>query len=125
LPHLEEWNNRRRSHRALYDRLLAGTPVTLVQEIPECRPVYHLMVIRAPHRDELQAFLKEREIFTGIHYPIPIHLQKAVEGLRYHVGDFPVTEQAVNEILSLPMYAELTDDEIKFIVETIKAFYAG
>lgn len=125
LPHLAEWNERRRNHRALYSRLLEDTPVTLIHEMPECRPVYHLMVIKAPRRDELQAFLKEREIFTGIHYPIPIHLQKAAAGLRYRVGDFPVTEKAVGEILSLPMYAELSDEEIQYIAESIKTFYAG
>jgi dTDP-4-amino-4,6-dideoxygalactose transaminase len=67
--------------------------------------------------------LKEHGIFTGIHYPIPVHLQKAMEFLGYKQGDLPVTEQVVSQILSLPMYAELTADEIEYVAESIKAFY--
>ncbi len=86
-------------------------------------PVYHLYVIQIPKRDELQVFLKERGIFTGIHYPIPIHLQKAVDFLGYREGDLPVTEKVVSQILSLPMYAELSDAEIKYVVDSIKLFF--
>lgn len=123
LPHLDEWNEQRRSHAALYNRLLQGTPAVLPYECPENTPVYHLYVIRVPRRDELQAYLKEKSIFTGIHYPVPNHLQPAMNSLGYKPGDFPVTEQAVTEILSLPMFAELTDDEITEVVAQIKAFY--
>jgi dTDP-4-amino-4,6-dideoxygalactose transaminase len=84
--------------------------------------VFHLYVIRLAGRDKLQAFLKDRGIFTGIHYPIPIHLQNAMAFLGYRQGDLPVTEQVSSQILSLPMYAELTVDEIKYVVETIREF---
>ena len=81
-------------------------------------------MIQAPRRDELQAWLKSQGIFTGIHYPIPIHLQKAMDFLRYQPGDLPVTERVVSQILSLPMYAEIEDEEIKYIAESIKTFDA-
>lgn len=123
LKHLADWNDSRRKHADLYKRLLKGTPVTLPVETQNAKHVYHLFVIRAPERDALQAYLKDQGIFTGIHYPIPIHLQKAFAFLGHAVGDFPVTEQAVNEILSLPMFAELTDEEIVRIADAIKDFY--
>jgi dTDP-4-amino-4,6-dideoxygalactose transaminase len=85
--------------------------------------VYHLYVIQSPQRDELQAWLKSQGIFTGIHYPIPIHLQKALVFLGYQQGDLPVTERVVSQILSLPMYAELEADEIKYVVESIRTFH--
>ena len=123
LPHLAEWNAKRREHARLYSELLKDTPAVTPVEISETVPVYHLYVIRIPKRDELQAFLKERGIFTGIHYPVPIHLQKAVDFLGYKKGDLPVTENLVSQILSLPMYAELTDQEIKYISDSVKAFF--
>jgi len=123
LPHLEEWNQKRRQHAALYNVLLANLPVITPVAQPENEHVYHLYVIRAPKRDKLQMYLKEHGIFTGIHYPIPIHLQKAVSNLGYVPGDLPVTEKITGEILSLPMYAELEDQEIEFIVNNIKSFY--
>ena len=122
LKHLAEWNEARRSHAALYKQQLESLPLVLPYENPQAKHIYHLFVIRTPHRDALQNHLKELGIFTGIHYPIPIHAQKAFAYLGYQTGDFPVTEKAVNEILSLPMYAELTDDEITRITTTIKSF---
>lgn len=123
LPHLQEWNEQRRRHADRYDDLLQGTPIAIPLECPDNKHVYHLYVIQAPRRDELQAFLKSRGIFSGIHYPIPVHLQTAMSGLGYKLGDFPVTERVTGEILSLPMYAELTDEEIEQVTDTIKAFY--
>lgn len=125
LKHLEEWNNARRDHAKLYCQLLADSPVILPVEAEGAKHVYHLFVIRVPQRDDLQNFLKEKGIFTGIHYPIPVHLQNAFASLGHKAGDFPVTEKAVGEILSLPMFAELTDEEIVRITDTIKAFYNG
>ncbi len=123
LPHLAEWNARRREHARLYSELLRGTPAITPGESSGNVPVYHLYVIRVPKRDELQAFLKERGIFTGIHYPIPIHLQRAVDFLGYKKGVMPVTENVVSQILSLPMYAEICDEEIKHVADSIKAFF--
>jgi dTDP-4-amino-4,6-dideoxygalactose transaminase len=122
LPHLDSWNDQRREHARLYTRLLSGTPVTTPMERAGNCHVYHLYVIQASRRDELQARLKSQGIFAGIHYPIPIHLQKAMDFLGYRPGDLPVTEQVVSQILSLPMYAEIEDEEIKYIAESIKTF---
>ena len=123
LPYLSAWNEKRREHARLYNKLLEGSPVVLPTESSGNTPIYHLYVISAPKRDELQTFLKNEGIFTGIHYPIPVHLQKAMEFLGYKLGDLPVTEKATSQILSLPMFAELEDDQIRTVAENIKAFY--
>lgn len=123
LPHLNNWNAARRDHAALYGELLRDTPVITPIVARDNQHVFHLYVIRAPERDALQAWLKERGIGTGIHYPVPIHLQNAFSYLGYHPGDLPVTERAVGEILSLPMYAELTEEQIIYVADAIKEFY--
>jgi len=123
LKHLADWNKARRNHADLYTELLDPMLVTPPVKMEGARHIYHLYVIRAPERDDLQKYLKEKGIFTGIHYPIPIHQQKAFSYLGYQAGDFPETEKAVSEILSLPMYAELSDEDIERIVNTIHAFY--
>jgi dTDP-4-amino-4,6-dideoxygalactose transaminase len=125
LPHLAEWNALRRSHAQRYNELLQGTPVAVPSVAPMNLPVYHLYVIRAPERDALQAALKQQGIGTGIHYPVPIHLQTAFGHLGCRPGDLPVTERVVAEILSLPMYAELTEEQLTHVVEAIRAFYRG
>jgi len=117
LPHLEAWNEARRDHAARYNELLSGLPVTTPVERAGNRHVYHLYVIRVPDRDRVQAHLKGHGIASGIHYPVPVHLQKAMAYLGYRAGDLPVTERIVGEILSLPMYAELTDEQISYIRE--------
>ncbi len=122
-PHLEAWNAARRAHAARYNQQLSALPVRVPVECPENRHVYHLYVIQTPNRDELQAYLKSQGIATGIHYPIPIHLQKAVQDLGYQAGDLPATEHVTAEILSLPMYAELKDEEIDYIAHAIETFY--
>ena len=122
LPHLEEWNELRRSHATLYNQLLKDTPAMLPVELPGNCAVYHLYVIRVPRRDELQAWLKEKGIGTGIHYPVPVHLQKSMSHLGYQMGDFPVTEEAVEQVLSLPMYAELTDEQIGQVAQAVREF---
>jgi dTDP-4-amino-4,6-dideoxygalactose transaminase len=123
LPHLAAWNAQRRQHAARYTELLKDLPVVTPVECPENRHVYHLYVIRAPQRDELQAYLKSQGIATGIHYPVPIHLQRALSDLGYRPGDLPVTERVAGEVLSLPMYAELTDEQSHFGCDSLRAFY--
>ena len=123
LPHLSEWNDERRAHASLYNQLLQGSLLITPVEQSGNTHVYHLYVVRAPRRDELQVWLKDHGIFTGIHYPVPNHLQPAMKSLGYKQGDFPVTEQVVTEIISLPMFAELTDEEIASVVSGIDAFY--
>ena len=123
LPHLEAWNEARRAHAVRYNELLKDAPMVTPVVCPDNTPVYHLYVIRAPRRDELQGWLKSQGVATGIHYPVPLHLQRALGDLGYRPGDLPVTERVAGEILSLPMYAELTDEEIEFVADSIKAFY--
>lgn len=123
LPHLEEWNEKRREHARHYDELLKGTPIVTPVECPGNKHVYHLYVIRTPRRDELQAWLKDRGVSTGIHYPVPVHRQMALQSFGQSQARLPVTERVVDEILSLPMYAELGDLEIEYIVDSLRAFY--
>ena len=124
LPHLDEYNAQRRAHAERYNQCLVGTPVVTPAECTGNRHVYHLYVIRAPQRDALQEWLKERGIASGVHYPVPCHLQKALASLGYKPGDLPETERAAGEVLSLPLYPELTDAEIDFVTDSIREFYA-
>ncbi len=124
LPHLDEYDDQRAAHAAHYNECLLGTPVVTPVECAGNKHVYHLYVIRAPQRDALKAWLSERGVASGIHYPVPCHLQKALAPLGYKPGDLPETERAAGEILSLPMYPELTDDEIELVADSIKEFYA-
>lgn len=123
LRHLDQWNDGRRKNADLYRKYLKGTEVGLPEEMPYAKHVYHVFCVRVKNREKLIDFLKEKEIFTNIHYPIPIHLQKAYSFLGYKKGDFPVTEGCMDEILSLPMFAELTEEEIKYTADCIKEFY--
>jgi dTDP-4-amino-4,6-dideoxygalactose transaminase len=125
LPELESWNAARLRHARTYNELLADSPVE-TPVIPDDRThVFHLYVIRVAERDGLQAYLQQQGIATGIHYPIPIHLQEAYAHLGYQRGDFPVTEQYADTILSLPMYPELTHEQLSFIATSIREFVSG
>ena len=123
LPHLMEYNELRRKHALRYNELLSSLPVITPIERPENQHIYHMYVIQAPRRDELQIWLKEQGIGTGIHYPVPIHLQNSMSDLGGKKGDFPITEKVVDQVLSLPMYAELTDDAIRTVASSINEFY--
>ncbi len=119
LKHLEKWNNMRKNNAKLYDELLNGIVVTPIEK-DYAKHIYHLYVVRTDKRDELLNKLKDEGIYCGIHYPIPIHMQKAYEDLGIKEGAFPITEKYANEIISLPMFPELKDEEIKYIVGKIK-----
>jgi len=121
LKHLPEWNRRRRE-RADYYRELFGSEVnavTVPKELPETRSVYHLYVVRTKDRTQVQESLRQANIATQIHYPIPLHLQAANADLGYREGDFPVSEEVATEILSLPMYPHLEPGQQRHIVKTI------
>ncbi len=124
LNHLAKWNEQRRERAAGYDRLFkaAGNPVEAPYEPSWSRAVYHLYVVRTDDREGLMAFLKDRSIGTGIHYPIPLHLQKAYKSLHYLPGDFPKTERAASEIVSLPMFPTLTAQQQARVVEEVRSF---
>jgi dTDP-4-amino-4,6-dideoxygalactose transaminase len=126
LRHLAEWNDARRRHAARYREALAGVAeVALPVEAPYAKHVYHLFVIRAERRDALQRRLAERGIATGLHYPVPLHLQNAYRHLGLGGGAFPVVERAAETILSLPMFPELTDGQVGRVAEAIRDFYRG
>lgn len=125
LKYLEQWNEARRQNAKLYNQLLQGIDVAIPKEIENVKSVYHLYVIRTKRRDELAKFLSEKNISTAIHYPTPIHLQPAYQDLGYQSGDFPVSEAISKEIISLPMFPELTEEEIKYVVQSIKKFLYG
>jgi dTDP-4-amino-4,6-dideoxygalactose transaminase len=126
LKRLSEWNQARRDHAALYDQLLSGVDgVTLPFQADFAQSVYHLYVILADNRDALQKFLGDNGVATGLHYPLPLHLQKAYEHLGYKKGDFPVTERVADTLLSLPMYPELTSQQIEYVAESIKKFLSA
>jgi dTDP-4-amino-4,6-dideoxygalactose transaminase len=122
LRYLDEWTTARRSHAARYSELLSdlGAAVKIPSSEVWADPVYHLYVIEVDDRDGLQQALSERGIGTVIHYPVPIHQQKAYAALGHVEGDFPVTDAAARRVLSLPMFAEITDDEIVAVVEAVR-----
>ena len=121
LRRLDAMNDRRRELAARYGKRLAGLPLELPRERPGARHVYHLYVVRTPRRAELAAFLKERGIQTGIHYPVPTHRQPPVEHLA--PPPLPRTERLVEEILTLPMSADHADEEIDQVVAAVRAFF--
>ncbi len=123
LGHLPAWTDLRRAHAKRYNELLAGIPgVKTPKEMSWAKHVYHLYEIRVPRRDELMKYLADREVSCGIHYPVPIHLQEAYGFLGLKAGAFPVTEKCADEILSLPMFAELSEEQIQRVAEEIKSF---
>jgi dTDP-4-amino-4,6-dideoxygalactose transaminase len=123
LGHLAKWNALRRDRAAEYDRLLAGNDaITCPYEPSWSRAVYHLYVVRTTDRDGLAQRLKEAGIGTGIHYPVPLHLQKAYKGMNYRETDFPVATRLAREILSLPMYPQLSSEQQGRVTDAILGF---
>jgi len=146
LKHLEKWTSGRKRVAAKYNELLKDVEeLQLPEEMEYAKHVYHLFVVKvkgetsdqesvtvvsqtgaiakSQSRDELQKFLTEKGISTGLHYPIPLHLQPCFEHLGYKKGDFPVSEELAEQCLSLPMYPELTDEQIGYVTEKIKEFF--
>ncbi|GAB4341870.1 MAG: DegT/DnrJ/EryC1/StrS family aminotransferase [Leptolyngbyaceae cyanobacterium] len=119
LRYLDQWTEARRSHAALYDKLLANSGVKTPTVMPYSYHVYHVYAVRSPQREALQQKLQNREIQTGIHYPIPVHLQPAYADLGYKPGDFPHSESAANQVLSLPMCAELSEEQVKQVCAAV------
>lgn len=122
LPHLDGWNAARRAAAAKYTERLADLPLVTPSSLPDVEPVYHLYVIRIQDREALMARLGEAGIASGLHYPIPIHLLPAYAELGYKLGDFPITEAYADEIVSLPIFAELTDEQIDLLTTIVADF---
>jgi dTDP-4-amino-4,6-dideoxygalactose transaminase len=123
LKYLDRWNEQRRAKALVYKKGLKGSGVICPIEGDGARPVYHLFIVRSKKRNLLQRFLKEKGIGTLIHYPVPIHLQKAYKDLGYRRGDLPVTEKVVQEIISLPFFPEIMEPEIEKVTTRIRDFY--
>jgi dTDP-4-amino-4,6-dideoxygalactose transaminase len=122
MPHLDEWNEGRRQAAQLYTRLLEPLGFVLPAEAPYNHHVYHLYVIRCPYRDALRQYLTDNNIGTGVHYPVPNHLQNSFKEFGYGPGTLPVTESVSHEILSLPMYAGITPAQVERVAGLIHAF---
>ncbi len=124
LRHLDGWNNARQRWASLYTELLQGIDALILPETgPDRTHVWHQYVIRTPERDRLQAHLQEKGITSGLHYPIALHLQPAYRDLGYGTGDFPHAEALGETCLSLPMFAELTEAEVRTVADAIRAFF--
>jgi dTDP-4-amino-4,6-dideoxygalactose transaminase len=136
LPHIAAWNRSRQQHAAAYDQLFAesgltsrnsnegSAPVRPLSRSPHATHVFHQYVIRAQRRDGLRKFLAERKIGSEVYYPLPLHLQPVFSYLGLKAGDLPVAEKAAHEVLALPMFPELTEGEIKRVVESLADFYS-
>jgi len=121
LRHIDRWIEARRQKANLYSQLLNGSPFTVPHEPDYARGVYYVYVIRTKSRDKVQAYLSQNGIQTAVHYPIPIHLQEAYKYLGLKEGRFPIAEAYAREILSLPLYPELTEGNIRYITDVLKA----
>jgi dTDP-4-amino-4,6-dideoxygalactose transaminase len=121
LRRLDAWNARRRQHAARYHELLRHLPLGLPELIENGAHVYHQYVVRAEGRDAVREELAARGIGTGVHYPIPVHLQPACSFLGYAAGDLPHTERIAQEVLSLPMYPELTEAQLQDVAGALRA----
>ena len=123
LKHIDDWNKARNSHALKYNDLLGDLGQIKCPKLrPDAFHIFHLYVIRASRRDDLAAFLKTKGVFTGIHYPTALPFMPAYRYLRHRPADFPVAHQCQDEILSLPMYPELTDEQISYVADSIKEF---
>jgi dTDP-4-amino-4,6-dideoxygalactose transaminase len=119
LRYLEKWTKDRRSRAALYDSFFADSGILTPTAMPYARHVYHIYAVRIPNRTETQNVLNRKGIQTNIHYPFPVHLLEAYADLGYKFGDFPNAEKAAKEVLSLPMFAELTDESVEYVAQCL------
>lgn len=119
LRYLDQWTEARRTHAAYYDQLLADSEVKTPTVMPYSHHVYHVYAVRTNKREQLQQKLTEQGIQTGIHYPIPVHLQTGYADLGYKAGDFPNSEMVAQEVLSLPMYAELSPEQVEQVCQAV------
>jgi len=122
LPHLDEWSERRRRNAAYYGKKFAGTVVKAPYINPDCVTIYNQYVIRVPRRDEVAEYLREKNVGFAIYYPVPLHLQECFSYLGYNEGDFPESERAAKEVLAIPVYPELTDEQLRYVASKIEEF---
>ena len=123
LKHLEKWTNERRRVAHHYNELLKNTPLQLPHEADYAESAWHLYVVRHPNRDDLKKYLEDNGVGCALHYPLPLHLQKCYAHLGHKPGDFPAAEKAARECLSLPIYPELTDEQIRRVADITQKFF--
>ena len=121
LKYLETWHEGRRRNAALYDRLLAGSKVVTPKIDPANWSIYNQYIVRVPDRDRVKKVLQEKGIGSAIYYPLPLHLQECFSDLGYRAGDFPISERACNEVLALPVYPELPEEQVRYVAEQLRA----
>ncbi len=122
-PHLESWNTKRKANAAYYNKQFKKLPITLPVIEDKTSHIFHHYVIRTQRRDDLQNFLKERGVMTGVYYPLPLHLQPCFASLGYKEGDFPVAETSAKTSLALPVYPELRNVERAFVAQCVREFF--
>jgi dTDP-4-amino-4,6-dideoxygalactose transaminase len=122
LKYLPQWNQRRQAIARQYQAAIRNDKIRLQAQPPDVESVYHLFVITTDERDALVHYLNEHQIFPGFHYPVPCHLQKAYARLGYRPGDLPAAEYLAGHCVSLPMYAELTDDEVQYVIQVVNGY---
>ena len=122
LKHLDDWTTARRRHAKAYSEAFSDSGLRLLEEPSACKSVYHIFPLLTAQRDELRRHLEANGISSGIHYPIPVHLQRGFNNLGFNQGDLPQTEQVCHEVMSLPMYPELTKETVSRIVESVQQF---
>jgi len=122
LQHLDQWNDARKRQAAFYSRALKDCGVELPIVRDEAETVWHLFVIRTPRRDHLQLALAKQGVTAGVHYPVPLHLQPAYQYLNLAKGALPVTERVASQVLSLPIYAELTEQQLIYVADTVRTW---
>lgn len=125
LNYLDKWNEKRRRHAALYDKIFADSPLKPPKVEPNNLSIYHQYTVTAPDRDQLQKFLTENEISSAVFYPKPLHLQECFADLGCREGDLPVAEKLCTEVLSLPIYPELTAEQVEYVAKTTLEFYGS
>jgi dTDP-4-amino-4,6-dideoxygalactose transaminase len=124
LPHLAAWSGRRREHAAYYTQALAGLAPVTTPAVDSCNEhIFHQFTVRVERRDALQAHLKSKGIGTAVYYPVPLHLQNCFSHLGYKRGALPEAERAAAEVLSLPVYPELSREQLDYVIEAIRGFY--
>ncbi len=123
LKYIDQWNNRRRDIAALYNKMLDGSPVTIPYIEPNNTSVFHQYTLLAPKRDELLQFLSENQVSSAVFYPKPLHIQECFAQLGYKAGDLPVAEGLCSKVISLPIYPELTDEQVEHVAKVVLRFY--
>ena len=120
LPYIDSWNAKRREIAKIYDEKLEDTDLVTPFISEENEPVYHMYIIQSENREVMLSKLKEKGVATGVYYPVPLHLQKVYKNLGYKEGDMPVAEYLSHRTFAIPVYPELTGEEVNYIVESIK-----